>query len=978
MSHQQEQQSNGVSSKSEEEDEKPYAIPALQRPDDASSLFMSEPSGSEADSSAVRLPLDDDCSSHHRATTPLHHAVPNSPGNTSLSSWDNSPALQKKVFLQFPLPVRRKNRGLTVERSAQGGPTAVSMLPKKKQQSRGVSMPLLDDDDDESSKVGKLKAAQTSHSNNNKEPAFLLDSGKREFFKRGSLSSLDDSVLPDRDTEPRKRRLRATKSEEDYSIYGADLLPDVLPNLSSRQADASHDSVLMTLSDDSEEETAPHNSADDEKTLLRPPRVRGKPAQHRRQRSGDAAAANLTIRGRPDWKGMEQDRIPLPEGEGEDDDEEENDEETGAGPRPQRRTERTQKRDRSPPQNERTQKDRSPPWNERMQEQNGQSPPQELSTLLCGASQPQMMTGQYGSLPVDPRRPPLWGMHHQTPPRIAESQRDWMMSMSQLNPSPRHSQERQMLSSSYSSAEFSNTSSQLRRRNFAENNSDYSEDSYSSEGEPISVQKNRMHMSKDFSDLSALEHRFEDRNFRGTYQNVLRPHSPMPTNRGDSPFANLGKVSPEKAPRSSFLPTALLNEYDPLRCPTYVCPRCGTRQREFFSVVDAPQQLEGPSSYLAVYFAIYVIASLFIFGLEEGWKPLDCIYFAVVTLTTAGLGDFVPTTDANKIICSIFIYFGVACIGLLLGSYIARILDERASRDRESKMLNSCPNCTRIRTLKDAAARRAKTAETSRARQNDGPPPHFHRFQTERNVSGASPRQEGHAAMYVPEHHPHHRDHCRPASPDLSGKSSYRSQNPSVEMGAPLIANHSSFSPSTGEFNGLDSPFSPVVRNESIPSNVMGSPMTRQILGRQKHTRHYSIDIRGASASLYAAKGPSRKFSHDHGLQTSTITEHVPPQNIPTSDPMNMRREASMNNLLFDSDTDDESSGTTTSLDSPMDDLLDEQTIRIKTAKYVFLTLQQALVNSMVIIAVGSVGFYFIEGWSVINCWYYTTVFLTT
>jgi hypothetical protein len=43
-----------------------------------------------------------------------------------------------------------------------------------------------------------------------------------------------------------------------------------------------------------------------------------------------------------------------------------------------------------------------------------------------------------------------------------------------------------------------------------------------------------------------------------------------------------------------------------------------------------------------------------------------CIYFAVVTLTTAGLGDFVPTTDANKIIAP-FSSFGVACIGLLLG-----------------------------------------------------------------------------------------------------------------------------------------------------------------------------------------------------------------------------------------------------------------------------------------------------------------------
>jgi len=49
--------------------------------------------------------------------------------------------------------------------------------------------------------------------------------------------------------------------------------------------------------------------------------------------------------------------------------------------------------------------------------------------------------------------------------------------------------------------------------------------------------------------------------------------------------------------------------------------------------------MEGPGGYLAFYFFIYVVAALFIFGLEEGWQPLDCIYFAVITLTTAGLGE---------------------------------------------------------------------------------------------------------------------------------------------------------------------------------------------------------------------------------------------------------------------------------------------------------------------------------------------------
>jgi hypothetical protein len=102
-----------------------------------------------------------------------------------------------------------------------------------------------------------------------------------------------------------------------------------------------------------------------------------------------------------------------------------------------------------------------------------------------------------------------------------------------------------------------------------------------------------------------------------------------------SPFANIGKSSAEKAARSTFLPTSY--GPDDQRYSTFVCPRCKTRQREFFTIENVAGRLEGPGSYLALYFSVYVICSLFIFGLEEGWKPLDCIYFAVITLTTAGL-----------------------------------------------------------------------------------------------------------------------------------------------------------------------------------------------------------------------------------------------------------------------------------------------------------------------------------------------------
>lgn len=93
-----------------------------------------------------------------------------------------------------------------------------------------------------------------------------------------------------------------------------------------------------------------------------------------------------------------------------------------------------------------------------------------------------------------------------------------------------------------------------------------------------------------------------------------------------SPFSKIGKKF-TKADRSRFLPSSHFDDNDENQ-PSFVCPVCKTRQREFFTVTNAPRQFESASGYIAFYFGIYVISALYIFGLQEGWGKLDCIYFA--------------------------------------------------------------------------------------------------------------------------------------------------------------------------------------------------------------------------------------------------------------------------------------------------------------------------------------------------------------
>lgn len=286
------------------------------------------------------------------------------------------------------------------------------------------------------------------------------------------------------------------------------------------------------------------------------------------------------------------------------------------------------------------------------------------------------------------------------------------------------------------------------------------------------------------------------------------------------------------------------------------------------------------------------------------------------------------------------------------------MLDDKASQDRKEKQIDACPTCARIKTMKEAAARRsAEALDASFASR-------LPRRHMSARASGDTP---AHIASAVLTPH-HHRHPLLYSNNDHRHISSHGSVDDTGPASGPDFSAHGSSSPATS--------------NASVNSHLLGSPLTRQFLGRQSHTRHASIDINGKN---FLAGGmprtygtaPVRKFSEEMPSQTPTKDSGLPESNGSTA--KKLRPIASSENL-FDgfTDCDDESSVISTSTVSSTEELWDSTKSQIQAAKYVFLTLRLALINSLVIIAVGCVGFWAIEGFSLVDSWYFTTVLLTT
>ena len=97
-----------------------------------------------------------------------------------------------------------------------------------------------------------------------------------------------------------------------------------------------------------------------------------------------------------------------------------------------------------------------------------------------------------------------------------------------------------------------------------------------------------------------------------------------------------------------------------------------------FRDIDLPYDFTLVDCFLALlaYLVISVIAFSFVF---EKWSIIDSMYFAVVTFTTIGYGDFSPTTTGGRLFCVLFALGGVAVLAIALGVVGHKIVESQVS-----------------------------------------------------------------------------------------------------------------------------------------------------------------------------------------------------------------------------------------------------------------------------------------------------------
>ena len=81
---------------------------------------------------------------------------------------------------------------------------------------------------------------------------------------------------------------------------------------------------------------------------------------------------------------------------------------------------------------------------------------------------------------------------------------------------------------------------------------------------------------------------------------------------------------------------------------------------------------------------LLVGATLFYYSVE-GWSIIDSLYFSVMTMSTIGYGDLVPTTTWSKIFTIIFSILSIGFFAAVIAKILSIVLERKKNKMAKHK-----------------------------------------------------------------------------------------------------------------------------------------------------------------------------------------------------------------------------------------------------------------------------------------------------
>jgi voltage-gated potassium channel Kch len=81
---------------------------------------------------------------------------------------------------------------------------------------------------------------------------------------------------------------------------------------------------------------------------------------------------------------------------------------------------------------------------------------------------------------------------------------------------------------------------------------------------------------------------------------------------------------------------------------------------------------------------LLVGATLF-YSSVEGWSIIDALYFSVMTMSTIGYGDLVPTTTWSKSFTIIFSILSIGFFAAVIANIVANVLERKKNKIAKHK-----------------------------------------------------------------------------------------------------------------------------------------------------------------------------------------------------------------------------------------------------------------------------------------------------